>query len=497
MRHAVLGLLLVLTTSITFAQTVTQRVRVGHSIEDLDHIGDHLVVIDGYEIFAAPPLKSASAAAPWRTDRARRPSDERRGFRKLMDIRDAGVSAHVNAFTWIESEQLFAFIQTTDRTRMILSGIDGSPKGTRPITYPPGFFPTGTEGITWLPEGTPFADHIALVAFDDQEASRIEIMTRAGKVVNEIILPAPFDTNLIGSVEALGADRLVVVVLSIPTELYVIDYTGAVVSGPIKVFEASGCEGVARAGDGFVIADYSSGRFFALDDTLERRPECDLHNDFGVKLDPDGIAWDSNLDRYIMTSFDQGARAGFTVPVSLDDAMVAFHPAAHGLAFSRHVAYMPDERKTVLAHRQNPTAILVYSERGELLEQIDISSLGSSLNSLVYEPTAKEFYLRFSETALRLRVVSRNGTPLRDVDLSGTAATGFGPMTLVDGNLLILTNLGLVRTDLNGLPLATYSTGPLRVPRLAGLTAITTGPDAGKFAACDSSGGEVIVFTLP
>ncbi len=361
------------------------------------------------------------------------------------------------------------------------------------------------RGITWLPKGTPFADHLALVAVDGAGHSRIEIMTRDGNLVHEIVLASPFDSNYVGSVDVFDPDHLVVALL--PNEIYVIDYAGVPVNGPVKVFEGVACEGVVRTPGGVAVADYYSGRIFALDTALERWPENDLHNAFGVKLNPDGIAWNSHKHRYIVTSIvadiDWISRPGFTLPISLDDPVPSFHPGAHGLVRARHVTYMPDEHKILLAHTRNPTALLIYDETGRLLEQIDVSSLATSidgthpLTSAVYVPVNQEFYLRFAGDTERLRVVSRTGAFKGDVDLRATGATGFSLMTLEGNNLVIRTNEGLIRTDLNGALLATYDTAPLRTPRLAGLTAITTGPNAGKFAVCDSSGTEVVVFTLP
>ncbi|MGZ5431483.1 MAG: hypothetical protein ACXWH7_01050 [Thermoanaerobaculia bacterium] len=478
MRNLAAGLFFVLLTISTFAQTVTQRVRTGHTVEDIDVMGKQVILLDGYEVFAA----------------------DQSGFSKILDVRDAGATSHVNGFTWIASEKLFAFMEPTDRSRMLLSDEKGRPRGTRAITYPAGFFPSASEGLTWLPKGTPFPDHLALVVFDDDLHPRIEIMTTDGVVVHEILLGPPLDDNFIGSVDVFDANHLVAV--QVPHTLYVFDYTGAVVSGPTRVLEATNVEAVVRTPDGIAVADYYSGRVFALDRNLQRQPGNDSHNAFGVKIRADGIAWNPDTYRYIVTSdtsdVETRSYAGFTLPISLDDPVPAFHPAAHGLVVSRHVTYMSDEHKIVVARRL-PAAILIYAQMGKLLEQIDVSAVGGAapLTSVVYVPSTQEFYVRFAEATPRLRVVSRTGAFVRDVDLSGTGTSGFGVMTGSGNDLVIRTNAGLIRTDLSGVLLATYDMAPLRMPRFAGITAITNGPDAGKFAACDSSNAEIVVFTLP
>lgn len=479
MREIAAGVLFLFLTFPLLAQTVTQRVRTGHTVEDIDVMGKQVIVLDGYEVFAA----------------------DRNGFTKLVDARDAGATSHVNSFTWIDSEKLFAFIEPSNRGFMILADEKGRPMGTRAITFPAGFFPSASEGLTWLPKGTPFPDHLALVVFDDDLHPRIEIMTTNGTVVHEILLGPPLDGLIIGSVDVLDADHLVLMV--IPNLLYVVDYTGAVVSGPTRVFEATNVECVVRTKDGIAVADYFSGRIFALDRNLQRRPQDDLHHDVGVKIHPTGIAWSSDTYRYIVMSdtadIDVLSNVGFTLPVSLDDPVPILHPSAHNLVRSSHPTYLPDEHKIAIAHRRLPTAILVYAPNGRLLEQIDVSAVGGTaqLNSVVYVPSTQEFYLRFGETTPRFRVVSRTGTFVRDVDLSGTGTSGFGPMTVAGDDIVVRTNAGLMRLDLNGSVIATYDMAPLRMPQFRGITAITNGPDAGKFAACDSTGAEVVVFTLP
>lgn len=477
MRQIASALVVVFLSAASFAQTVTHRVRVGHSVEDIDVMGKQVVVIDGYEVFATG----------------------KNGFTKLFDVRDAGATSHVNALTWIDSENLFAFIEPVDRSEMVLCDEKGRPMGTRAITYPPGFFPSHTEGITWLPKGTPFAGHLALVAYDDDSLPRIQILTTAGSVVHEILLGPPFDSLFVGSVDVFDADHLVVAML--PNQLYVIDYTGAVVNGPVTVYEASNVEAVVRTSKGVTVADYFSGRIYALDSNLQRVPQDDLHNAFGGKIRPDGIAWSSLSHRFVLTSLAGDlvqSRAGFSLPFTLDDPTFVFHPNAHGFIRARGVTYMEGEDKILLAHRNLPRALLLYDQGGKLLEQIDVSAVSPApLSSVVFVPSTNEFYLRLSEVTPRLRVLSRTGAFVRDVDLSGTGATGFGPMTVDGSDLVISTNIGLIRVDLNGALLATYSAAPLRAPQLGGLTKITSGPDAGKFAVCDSSNAEVIVFTLP
>jgi hypothetical protein len=476
MVRLAISVLVLLVTVVSSAQTVVQRVRIGHSVEDIDVAGKQVVVLDGYEVFAA----------------------EKNGFVRVLDVRDAGATSHVNGFTWIDSEKLYAFMQPLFGT-MLLADSQGNPRGTRAITYLGGFIPSSTEGITWLPKGTPFPDHLVLVAYDNLNQPRLEIMTRAGTVIQEIVFPPPLDGLFVGSVDVFDATHLLVQVL--PNQLYVVDYAGSVVSGPVNVLEAGNAEGVVRTPYGFAVADYFSGKLFALDAALQRRPQDDLQNVFGVKLRPEGIAWNPDTSRYILTahSGDGFTRPGFSVPYSLDDAIVQFYPLAHNRPRHRGIAYMPDEHRTVVAHRNAPKALLLYNEVGTLVEEIDVSATAgaSLLNHVAYVPSTQEFYLRLVESTQRLRVVSRTGTFVRDVDLSGTGAPGFGTMVHAGGNLIIYTGVSLIRTDLDGVLLATYPVAPLRAPQLSGITAITTGPHAGKFAACDSSGAEVIVFSLP
>lgn len=475
MRTRVLCLLFATFIAIpVLAQTVVQRARLGHSVEDLDTVDKSLAVLDGQEVYLA---------------------DAKGRFQKLFDVRDGGAD-HCTGFAYVPTEKAFLVLDSTKRDRFFVFDRKGAPLGTRPIAYPGGLTPTHVEALTYLGKGTPYPDHVAFLVYDVTGAQAIDVARRDGTVVLHIPLPPALADAVYGMTSTGGAGFHVI---GMGTEIYTVDYSGQITAGPVQIDEGFGVEGIAVVGERLYVQDYLSGHAVAFDTSLQRQPADDLRNDFGVGL-PGlvSIAWNSDADRFVVLASGPGDiplwMMAWQVVSSLDDARPMFFPRGNGFLRPRGMSFMPDEHKIAVAHLQPQRAILIYSPQGDLLEQIDVTPIGRP-SQIAWIPSTQELYVRTVEMPATLRVVSRTGALLRDVDFSALGPS-LGGIAHVDGQLLLVAGGLLYRTDLAGGVVASYDLAPLSVV-LPTICAITTGPHAGKFAATSSRNTELVVFSLP
>jgi hypothetical protein len=200
---------------------------------------------------------------------------------------------------------------------------------------------------------------------------------------------------------------------------------------------------------------------------------------------------------------------------SLDAATPFTDLTAAGLPAARRATYLAAEHLLGVVHLNGPRAIVLFNPDGTINSQVDLSAatIGSNLGgatTVEYLPATNEFAVGFNGNPTpdpaaerrRIRVVSRTGALVRTIDLTCTGTRGIGGFAYFEedglGRLLVLASAGRVLvTDLNGNLLREFN---LRV-RLgmlgaADLSAITTGPQAGAFAAVDSTGSELVVFRL-
>jgi hypothetical protein len=455
-------------------QTVVQRARLGHAVEDLDAVDKNLVALDGQEVFIA--------GAKGR-------------FEKLFDVRSGGAD-HCTGLAYVPADKTFLLLDPQQRDRFFVFDDKGAPLGTRAITYLGGFFPVHIEALTYLAKGTPYRDHVAFLAFDDVGMEWIEVVRLDGTVVLHIPLSLSLADTVYGLTSS-GGDGFYVIAMN--NLLYTVDYAGQITAGPVRIDDGFNFEGIATVGDRLYVRDYFSGKFVAWDASLQRRPAEDVRHDFGVGL-PNliSIAWNRDADRYVVIVTN-----GTEVPLStmawqvvtpLDEARPMFFPRGNGFVRARGMSWMDDEHKIAVAHTQPQRAILIYAPSGELLEQIDVTAIGRPMQ-VAWVPSTHEFYVRTVEMPATLRVLSRTGAFIRDVDLSALGPS-IGSFTHVGGQLLLFAGGLLYRTDLAGAVVASYDPTPLAVVNPS-ICAITTGPLAGKFAVTSSRNGELVVFSLP
>jgi len=501
------------------AQTIVNRARIGGYAEDITFVNSgalkgQVVMTNGYELHAVEMIKKSALT-------------------RICRIDTPELDQFVNGFTFVPSEGLFAMNNAPHPDKLFFFDQACGFKGTRPIQYlDSNYRPGHVEGMTYIPNDSPlFPDHLIMVVWDALGAAdvRLEIMRRDGVVVAEIHrLDWPvqlLSEGGVGDVMYLSPNRLLVSAFH-PDSLWIIDFAGNIVSGPVPTGAAGTGEGLTRLDDGRVVASNYPQNLLLFDKNLDRQPQDDRQDVIGVNLNvANGIAWDSDANRLLVTHDSTlglvGGVSGLSTTLNSATSIVAPGP----FGFSRQTAYLPqDDLIAVLRFGAvNDRAIVLFSTNGTLNSQISLSptSLGENLGqptALAYLPGTDEFVVGFNGTPatqalerLRLRVISRAGTLVRTIDL---AATGIASVNGVEyfedsqgggGRLLVIASVGrMIITDLDGNSRRPNGTlfGEFNSRVRFGLitrndvAAITSGPLAGAFAIVDSSGGEVVIFRL-
>lgn len=502
------------------AQTIVNRARIGGYAEDITFVTsgplkDRLVMMNGYELYAMELAKKGVLT-------------------KVCKLDHPELDQFVNGFTFVPAEGLFAMNNAPHPDKLFFFDQACEFKGTRAIQYlDSNYRPGHIEGMGYIPNDSPvFPDHLIMVVWDTLGAAnvRLEIMTRDGVVVAEIHRP-DWPSQLLadgglGDVMYLAPNRLLLSAYH-PDNLWIIDFSGNIVSGPLITGADGTGEGIARSGDGRVIATSYPQNLLVFDKNLNRQPQDDRHDVIGSNLNvPNGIAWDGNNNRLLVT---HDTSLNLTAGVSaLSTALTTATPVVSLSAFglTRQTAYVAqDDVIAVLRFGgANDRAVLLFNTNGTLNSQISLSpaSLGQNFGQpllIAYLPATDEFVVGFTGAPgpdqfferTRLRVISRAGTLVRTIDLAATGAGGVNGVEYFEdpqgggGRLLLISAFGrMIVTDLNGnsrrpdgaLFREFNSRVKLGLITRNDLAAITSGPLAGAFAIVDSNGGEVVIFRL-
>ena len=501
------------------AQTIVNRARIGGYAEDITFVTSgalkgHLVMMNGYELHSVEFSKKGTLTRVCRID-------------------NPELDQFVNGFTFVPSEGLFAMNNAPHPDKLFFFDQACGFKGTRPIQYlDSNYRPGHVEGLTYIPNDSPlFPDHLIMVVWDALGAAdvRLEIMRRDGVVVAEIHRPdwpaALLSEGGLGDVMYLSPNRLLVSAFHLDS-LWIIDFAGNIVSGPVPTGAGGTGEGLTRLDDGRVVASNYPQSLLLFDKNLNRQPQDDRQDVIGVNLNvANGIAWDSDANRLLVTHDSSlglvGGISGLSTALNSATSIVA--PGPSGL--SRQTAYLPQEDLIAVLRfgGLNDRAIVLFNTNGTLNSEISLSatSLGENFGqplALAYLPGTNEFVVGFNGTPanqvlerLRLRVISRTGTLVRTIDLAGTGTAGVSGVEYFEdpqgggGRLLLVASFGrMIITDLDGssrrLNGSLYGEFNVRV-KLGLITrndvaAITSGPLAGSFAIVDANGGEVVIFRL-
>lgn len=503
------------------AQTVVSRARVGGYAEDVAYVTsgplkDHVVMMNGYEFYAAELSKKGA-------------------LNRVCRIDHPEMDQFVNGFTFVESEGLFVMNNAPHPDRLYLFDQNCASKGTRPIQYlNSNYRPGHIEGMAYIPASSAlFPDHLMMVAWDDLAlgAVRIVIMKRDGVQVAEIARPdwpAPFasDTGGLGDVTFLSPNRLLVSVFH-PDSLWVMDFNGDIISGPLSTGGVMGLgEGVVQISDGRLVASSYPQKLVLFDKNLNRQPQDDRNDIVGLNLNlPHGIAWDSDANRFLVThdtlvTLGPGGISGLATTLAGSTPVIDLS----AFPFTRQTIYLPNEDivGTLRQAPGNQRAILLFNLNGTLNSQISLSpaALGQNLGQplgLAYLPPTDEFLVAFTGAPpnqglerQRLRVISRAGALVRTIDISATGTGGVGALEYFedpqssDGRLMLLSGSRVIITDLNGnsrngdgFLLGEFNSRvKFGLITRSDIAAITSGPLAGMFAIADGSGGEIVIFRL-
>jgi hypothetical protein len=516
---ALLILIATFTAGNANAQTLVNRARIGGYAEDITFVTSgalkgQLVMMNGYELYSVEMAKKGALT-------------------RVCKLESPEIDQFVNGFTFVPTEGLFVMNNAPHPDRLYLVDQACVFKGTRPIQYlDSNYRPGHIEGLTYIPADAPvFPDHLIMVVWDELGAAdvRLEIMRRDGVVVAEIHrpdwpIPLLSDGGL-GDVMYLGPNRLLLSPYH-PDGLWIIDFSGNIVSGPLSTGASGTGEGLVRLDDGRVVATNYPQSLLIFDKNLNRQAQDDRNDVIGLNMNvPNGIAWDSDANRFLIThdtSLNLNASVS-GVPTTLTSAtpIVSLSP----FAFTRQTVYLPQNDLIAVLRfgGANDRAILLFNTNGTLNSQISLSpaSLGQNLGqplALAYLPGSDEFVVGFTGTPvtqvlerLRLRVFSRAGTLVRTIDLTGTGTAGVNGIEYFEdpqgggGRLLLIAAFGrMIVTDLDGNSRRPDSSlyGEFNVRVKFGLitrndvAAITSGPHAGAFAILDANGGEVVIFRL-
>jgi hypothetical protein len=442
---------------------------------------------------------------------------------RLFSLKVPAIDALPTGMTYIESEGLFAIVDDSQPKKLSLFDQTGAYKGTRSIQYLGDYVPTHFEGMAYVPSSaSTFPDHLIVVVHDSL-SQRLEVMTRDGTVVSEISRsewPESLTATFIGDVAYLASNRLLVTTYN--SDIWTLDFSGNILSGPTSLPSAYGFEGIVQMGDSRIVASGYPQTLIFFDKNLNRQPENDRNDIIGLNLvDPKGVAWNSATNQLLIAhGFHPAAISA--VPVSLDSAAQVADLAGHGFNSGQRLTYLPGENLIAVL---KPQAIFLLAADGTLSSQIDLSAaalgvdLGNAL-SLTYIPASSEFVLGFNGSAVgttldrqierrTLRVLSRSGALVRAIDLT---STGTGSVTALayfedsgSPRLLILGSAGRAFiTDLNGVsrnPSGVLfgefnSRAKFDIVTRFDIAAITTGPQAGAFAMVDYRSGEIVIFRL-
>ncbi len=484
---------------------VIERVRLGHHLEDMTFVekgplAGHIVIVDGYEVFAFPAEGKGNSA-----------------FKKLFDLRGFPIYAVPRGIAYCESEKLFFFNEITQPRRLFVVDAQGRSRGTRTIEYLNGYLPEHLEGLAYIPASSPmYPDHFAMVAIDSAAVgtTRIVILRRDGQVVAEIFPADPLHRGALGAITYQTSGRLLVSYWAGwgwvgNKEIYAIDFAGNILQGPIPTPGLQGFEGLVELRSGLLAgADGRSGKLHFLDANYNYLPDGDRELPFGLGVfQPRGMGWQDNAQNYLLNAWPENGSSIFSIPFTLDSISQIADLAAAGYGNAYRLAYMADEDRIAVVHRNGPRAILLLDGSGTIAEIIDLGSLGLGRpTSVSYISTAKQFAVRFIEQPGVLYILSRTGQVDRTIDLAAIGANGyidaayFNPTHPSGGQFLVLTPYGTSRAivlDFYGNFLGEFNyRQALGAITPFAVFPITSGSNAGAFGLLDSEGNELIIFRM-
>jgi len=491
--------------SATFTFHTLHPVRLGNNTEDITFVpsgplAGTIAIVDGLQVLAAP-------------------LDDGKGKPSVRELFRTSLPA--SGITYLPEEGHFALLSQADPFDMPVYDTSGNFVEARPVQYASGQLFL-TEGLAFLPSGAPkFAGDILVAANFGADTlcaggagSSLQVLTPDGQGVGSILPAEPLACQYIAGVAFQAPDHLLA---TVGNEIWTLDFSGNVVSGPVPVSGSVDVEGITQIPSGGVVtADYAAGQLTFLNADLsparqKNRSAVDYRIGPGLS-GTFGVAWDSRRSRYLLTSqFTRGDRSQpqvFSLS-SLSSALggpkqIANLPA-NGFALPLSVAYLPDEDTIAVADRAS--AVLgVFNQQGVLHDELDLSALAPTA-AMDYVPATRQFVVQGNGVGLTF--LSRGGSLVGSINpqLGHADAAAFfvdstGPKLLLhNDDPFVDFAEGLNVIDLDGQFFGGFPSSPdYAVLGLSSdptdMAAITSGPNAGEFAAVDSRTSSIVVFQL-
>jgi hypothetical protein len=304
--------------------------------------------------------------------------------------------------------------------------------------------------------------------------------------------------------------------------IQVLDFDGRLLASASIPEGGFSPEGIVQLPDSrVVVGDASQLRFH--DAALNRLPQDDRDGStsIGVIL-AQAVAWDPDRTRHLVQGqserfplFDTDHAAAVAPSLLSGEALFSFVGHVHGLGLhSPRMTYVPDDHRIAASHSpisnaEYPREILLYDDGGTAVEWIDASAIHPDQTvpavKIAYVAPVRQFALVSSQERSKLKFLTRAGVLAREIDLAPigidaiAGVTYFNPLHPSGGEFLIFDYHGrAVITDFDGTLISEFDyRAELGLPYVTGVSAITSGPQAGAFAALEAaSSPQLVVFDL-
>jgi hypothetical protein len=429
---------------------------------------------------------------------------------KLFNVLGLKIQAAPRGITFDPINRGFVFSDTIQPGTLFFCDALGRPTQNLNIRYPNGQ-PLFVEGLATIPANAPeFPNTFVEVAlFEDEPATRLEIIDSRGLVVREIIPQGEPGTLFLTGISFRSPGSLLVSSDDDET-IFELDFNGKILSTVARTRPAAtrvlhGIEGVevVNAWQTFAAGGFDGLLAFIDARTgLNSEQVVDYRIGPGLSL-PAGLAWDSTNNRFLMLALDRTQDLNSAI-VGLSPRLSGFQSLTQVDALTRRITYLPDENLIAATHSNNPRGILFFDKQGQPAGQISTQALGNPL-IIGYIPTTQEFAVVFSAQQTRISILTRAGALSRTIDLAPAGVGRIGTLTFFNpshpsgGQFLLTdrnTNTGIV-IDFQGTILSKFEIrDTLQILSPTAVTAITTGPDTGAFAFANGETSEVVVFRL-
>jgi hypothetical protein len=498
-RSLTLGLLVLACTSAS-AQTIVASGRLGNNLEDATYVDSgpwagKVAILDGFDVIATSPNS--------------RRADVMFSVAGLDVVAPRGIA-------FASSTGLFYYCIPTHPDRIFVTDSAGVTQPSLTIGFAPGEAGFSCEGMSYVPPAAAqYPDHlIATVPYPD--GSLRVLFLRLDGTIDLVISPLPTTGlgNAIVGIQWIGDGKLAA---SNENGIWTMDYAGQVTAQPFaRILDASSLEGLAQLDNGRLVAvDYARGHLFVFNAKGYRLGGEEA--DFGVGIGlsrPLGIAWDASRGAFLMTTLQAGGDSkyhvtavnhtlkGFTHVATPPDAATSDSVVLNPFG---GVTSIPGENLLAVATRGPASIALFDATSGKFLYRYSVPGLALP-GGITYDATNRQFAVR-PRTPGPLQLIPRDGTPGPAPDIVTSSVAGTLTLTPAPagGGISWFKSGGTPRFaagnaiyDAAGGQVGTAVTpAALGLQSINGVTAITSGPYKGLFAAINVDSSTVVVYSVP